>query len=79
MIIGLLLLCIWLRFAGNASAVRVDCGNPITMEGGCLFNLREDPHETKDLVRPPEPVLANPFSGSVESAFHRPEPVLATF
>ena len=27
-----------------------DCGNQDTMEGGCLFNVREDPNETKDLA-----------------------------
>ena len=28
----------------------LDCGDQNTMEGGCVFNVREDPNETKDLA-----------------------------
>ena len=27
-----------------------DCGNQVTMEGGCLFNIIEDPNEIHDLA-----------------------------
>ena len=27
-----------------------DCGNQVTMEGGCLFNVIEDPNEIHDLA-----------------------------
>lgn len=28
-----------------------DCGNRTTLSGGCLFNVRKDPHETSDLAQ----------------------------
>lgn len=36
---------------GEDNGPKVDCGNDLTLEGGCLFNIREDPAETRDLAK----------------------------
>ena len=35
---------------GAKESVAVDCGDAISLEGGCLFDLSTDPHETTDLA-----------------------------
>ena len=35
---------------GEKESVSVDCGDAISMEGGCLFDVENDPHETTDLA-----------------------------
>ena len=35
---------------GAKESVAVDCGDAFSLEGGCLFNLHADPHETTDLA-----------------------------
>lgn len=35
---------------GAKESVTVDCGDALSLEGGCLFDLSADPHETMDLA-----------------------------
>ena len=56
----------------------LDCGDNKDMAGGCVFNVREDPNETKDLaaelpdVRPRSPGPRPPSS-------RRPQPCSCKF
>ena len=36
------------RYKG--SFLSASCGDIVSLEGGCLYNIREDPHETNDLA-----------------------------
>jgi len=44
---------------GEDSGPYLSCGNDTTLEGGCLFNIQEDPGETKDLAQEMPDLLAS--------------------